>query len=770
LIVAHLSELRLGMRLFSREERGTNLRERDLVRVFQAAVHEVVRLEPQLVLLTGDLFDTPQPSSGALAALRTGLDTLRRGVPQAPVLLVAGARDTPLRPAEPGVLAAFESLPGVSVASVAARSVKVEALGIHALLLPHRSIAQSPAPRVEPDLDFRWNVLAACGEPSREGGAPVDVGDWDYIALGCGASFQRLGPRVFHPGALERVGTEPWAEDSGQARGFLSFDLEDGSYRFHPLPGRAVASLTFTFSGSAPAADLEERVLQGLEGLPAGPDGKLLRLSFRDAGNGGFGLPLTPDFLARIRGRAAHLQVEPMDLWESDLPRGGGGEAPNPVVSALHRRREGGRGDTSVDLPGGLSALVARDPPVRVRLLESFRSWALCNGDVPGGDSTSGSFRIHTVEGAGTGVEVLGGGVSVRTPSVQWIDSEADPGRLLTELCRGLRRSAPEGTVEGEEGRADASLEGRPEPRASTEDLRVEAMEVEGEVDVLTMDWLRERQDAETHLRTYRDRARDLRKRLRSLRAQGETLPCPTCGVVLGDRHGEVLGTLEEEWERVVQDGTWWRRRREQLEWKPERLRAMETRALKLQAAMRRVAGSDRGEGKGRGDQVAGSVEEKRVEEERDLLRRAGLLFVRLTAGRFQGLALEGGELLPQGGPSGRPILDREDRDVLVIALHLAFHELLISSDNGSSRVLVFAQALDRLPDEPIQRILDLLRTRYRSGGQYLVLTAGRVAEGFPASFDGVVEVLPEPGPGRAAFRRLPAGRARVVLRDASEH
>ncbi len=150
---------------------------------------------------------------------------------------------------------------------------------------------------------------------------------------------------------------------------------------------------------------------------------------------------------------------------------------------------------------------------------------------------------------------------------------------------------------EAESGQLDArilELQGAPEELRLLEDelrtLRADAAEAAGEVEVQTMDWLRERQDAETHLFAYRDRARELKSKLESLRAIGLDAPCPTCGRVLEDHYGDVIARLEEEWDSVVQDGTWWRRRRNQLELKPEAVQAVESRSIKLHSQVEDVA------------------------------------------------------------------------------------------------------------------------------------------------------------------------------------
>ena len=61
MIVVHLSDLHLGHRAFSRSERGQNVREQDLAVAFQRAVEATVAEAPDLVLVSGDVFDRPDP-------------------------------------------------------------------------------------------------------------------------------------------------------------------------------------------------------------------------------------------------------------------------------------------------------------------------------------------------------------------------------------------------------------------------------------------------------------------------------------------------------------------------------------------------------------------------------------------------------------------------------------------------------------------------------------------------------------------------------------
>lgn len=91
--------------------------------------------------------------------------------------------------------------------------------------------------------------------------------------------------------------------------------------------------------------------------------------------------------------------------------------------------------------------------------------------------------------------------------------------------------------------------------------------------------WLRDRQDAETKLQSYRDRAVELQDEVRRVRGAGPEGKCPTCQRPLGADYERLIASLEEQWAEVTQDGRWWRSRHDQLAEKPSEVAELETRA-----------------------------------------------------------------------------------------------------------------------------------------------------------------------------------------------
>ncbi len=241
--LVHLSDLHLGFRAYFHLERGWNRRERDVASAFLAAVEQTARLQPDLVLITGDVFDGPNPPSTAFLTVHRALARLRRQLPDVPVLIIAGERDSPRSRADPGPVAVLDSLPGVEAAVGAPRAVHLQALDAHALLVPFRAAADPPLPEVRPNPLARWNLLLVRGRPSGSGkGVRVSPSEWNYVAVGGDHRPVAYRPNVRTAGAPERPGTCPW-EEATEERGFLTFDLASGEAEFHPITGRPVVDL-----------------------------------------------------------------------------------------------------------------------------------------------------------------------------------------------------------------------------------------------------------------------------------------------------------------------------------------------------------------------------------------------------------------------------------------------------------------------------------------------------------------------------------------------
>ncbi len=820
MIVAHLSDLHLGFRAYGRVERGADVRERDVATAFERAVQEIVGLRPDVVIVAGDVFDRPDPPAGALVVLSRGLELLRASLPDTPVLMVAGPRDTPRRPGDPGALAVLDTFPNVEAATGLARSIIMERLDLHASLVPYRSAVRDPAAVPEPDPRARWNLLVVHGRVGARGdhGVPVDPGDWSYVALGGEHRRRSLAPGVQYPGSLERVALDPW-DEAAEEKGFLVVDLERKESDFRPVPGRAVVALAPIRVASGDPGRLRRRVGEVTGEVPGGIDGKIVRLRLEGVEPEDL-LALQGEQLDALRRRALHLTVEvgsglqvPREVWL-------GADTPRALRQALadELERDGVRRTDAAEVASGLvpdDGGPALDPSRPIGALDALE------GDVPG------VGRVSTSVLPGLTAVIGGSGRARRSVAEFLVRRHEPPSRdVLGDLWAGRTAETLEGALRqavevvastrglcaveaaarraGSGGAGDvASSAGRgavrtdpvqaaAELRAAErglQALRADAVELAGDLEVATMDWLRERQDAETTLAAYRDRARELKGRLRRLEEAGPEAPCPTCGRVLESHYDEVLRELQEDWESVVQDGSWWRRRWEQLEPKPAHLQELEGRSVRLHAML--DANSERVEllrarlaeleESAAAGAAAGATEpaepggvvavalrrlrDARLSRARELLlARASRYLGRMSGGRILAVTWRDGAAHLQGDTGPLTPLSEEDLAVGRLALRLAAASL-VAAGGSVLASLVVEEPFDRLEMEARMRTLVLLRELLQDVPRIVLFSRGEVVDARPELFDAILE-LRDDALGGMPLRPAPAGDGRILLRE----
>ena len=465
-----------------------------------------------------------------------------------------------------------------------------------------------------------------------------------------------------------------------------------------------------------------------------------------------------------------------------------------------------GVGPVTLDLPGGVIALVAPDGRVRRAL-----GRILTAAEGKGAEETliphvpdphlarlpDGLLhRLRTGRNLGDAEQVVAAGARALAWGLGLDRVEAARARL--GVLRGPASAGGTGSTEELLGKI-RDLEGVPDELAGLEgdlrEFRGDDIEVAGDLEQATMEWLRERQDAETHLRAYRDRARELRGRLRDLE-RGSDADCPVCGRPLAEHLDRVRSSFEEEWDDIVQDGSWWKRRREQLELKPDRLQEFERKALRVRAATERLSErvelartrvreledvraqlasllpGDSGVVGGVGvtraawdaaDRVlAVTSRQLRTEAQTRLLDRLTSHVLRITAGRLIGVTRSGPSQLTLEGMDGslHPPSE-EDGAAAQVAARIAAVELVWESAAVPGAGLLLGEPFDRLEDEEKIRTVDLLRERAKGGlAQAVVLTRGQVVDLFPEGFDAVLELR---GDG-SGWSRIPSGMGVIRL------
>ena len=449
-----------------------------------------------------------------------------------------------------------------------------------------------------------------------------------------------------------------------------------------------------------------------------------------------------------------------------------------------------------IELGSGLTALVGGDGPLRSEVMERFarrlaqedeRLQTLIAGPGPVGPALAWRRAVRILaQWSGLGgvdqqVAALMQGGSRAGDLPVWTDSGVDGLRARVQELRRL----PEALRE---------------KARQLRELRADAVEVGGDLEVANMDWLRERQDAETHLLAYRDRARELKLRLQELEKGGEDTACPTCDRVLSERFESVLDVLREEWESVVQDGSWWKRRKDQLDLKPGHLQDLEGKSIRLQAsiaecteeverlrarlpelteaedtlAMAQVEESSSDPGELTGSASSGGSDLRRralhalrrelLSEARDALTaRTGRYLNHLTSGGVLGVGVTGdGEPTIVRDEGARRINSDEEAAAYLFALRLASVDLAAGCGVKPSEILL-GDTFDRLEPDAKLRAVGLLRTLLVRVPKILLFCRSEILDATPEWFDWIVELSVDgSGDPFARVRRSGVGKLRI--------
>ena len=107
--------------------------------------------------------------------------------------------------------------------------------------------------------------------------------------------------------------------------------------------------------------------------------------------------------------------------------------------------------------------------------------------------------------------------------------------------------------------------------------------DAQGKLEARRTEWVRDRQEVETRLRTLRVQYAELRDQRDKLLQLGEEGACPTCTRPLGEHFRNVLDVIERQLETVEADGAYFRARMEQVTSMPADIAHLDELRRKLQ-------------------------------------------------------------------------------------------------------------------------------------------------------------------------------------------
>lgn len=328
--LAHLADLHLGFRQYERQTpRGGNQREADIAEAFRRAVDDLVAQRPDMILLAGDIFHSVRPTNSAILFFFQQIQRLRTGLPDAPIIMIAGEHDTP-RSVETGtILRLYEAL-GVEVAAEQARQLTFPRLDCAVLAVPHQALMQPERPALRPQRGMTLNVLVLHGQmpglgetrgTAEYGGALVDLHDfapaqWDYVALGHFHEANQVAANAWYSGTLEYLPPNPWGqlqdeEERGRVgKGYLLVELPGARVTVRPIaPVRQHVDLPLIEGKGLTPKELDQRIAAAVAAAKPPIDDQVVRLLVFDVSRS-TARDLDHAAIRKYKSRALHFQLD----------------------------------------------------------------------------------------------------------------------------------------------------------------------------------------------------------------------------------------------------------------------------------------------------------------------------------------------------------------------------------------------------------------------------------------------------------------------------
>ena len=238
--IYHLADTHLGFSAYNKldSESGLNQREVDFYKVFEEFIDIALETKPDLILHSGDFFDSVRPTNRAIS---NGMDQLLRlssaGIP---IVIIAGNHSTPRLRETGSVFRLFEHLDNVyPIYKSKYEFVTFPKLGLKVHAVPHctdSELLKSALDQLQPDPETKYNIAmlhaaiigVSAFRSSEFNEQDVPSGyllkDFDYIAIGHYHAFCKVEENAYYSGSTERLN---FLEAQHDTKGFVEINLGD---------------------------------------------------------------------------------------------------------------------------------------------------------------------------------------------------------------------------------------------------------------------------------------------------------------------------------------------------------------------------------------------------------------------------------------------------------------------------------------------------------------------------------------------------------------
>ena len=248
----HVSDTHVGYAVYHRvTPEGLNQREADFFEGLARAVDVAVERRVDLVLHSGDLFDTVRPTNRAISHVLAQCRRLHEA--RIPLVVISGNHEAPRLRETGSVLRVLDFMPGVHAAYKGqTETFRVGGLAVHAT--PHAADNESLLEQlraIRPDPAARWNVATL--HAGVMGVADFRTGEFheqvvpqnelpqgmDYVALGHYHRCTQVTDKAWYAGSTERC----TFREVGEEKSVNLVDLARGTVTPVPLPTRPMVDL-----------------------------------------------------------------------------------------------------------------------------------------------------------------------------------------------------------------------------------------------------------------------------------------------------------------------------------------------------------------------------------------------------------------------------------------------------------------------------------------------------------------------------------------------
>ena len=275
-------------------ETNRNRREVDVAEAYTRAVDAILERDVDLVIHSGDVFDSIRPATHVIIHFLRETNRLVRGT-RAPYLGIAGNHETPRLRTTTAALGYTNLLPLTYFSyGFTPEDQVVEAGGanVNVTLVPHGAVGDREVV-VTPDRDADINImvthgtvpgLVVHGHELGEIDLPDRVldGDFDYVALGHYHYFHEHKKNTYYAGATERFG---FGEVDSEP-GFAVLEFSEGGLEIEhvPVASRPMIDLKRINAEAMSGAELTEAILENAGKVDL--DGAIVRQKVIDAPRG----------------------------------------------------------------------------------------------------------------------------------------------------------------------------------------------------------------------------------------------------------------------------------------------------------------------------------------------------------------------------------------------------------------------------------------------------------------------------------------------------